>query len=56
MRKNLSKAVLCMLVSLLVSFLAIAQDGEQQGAAQRHPMTFLRYKPLGPATAPISAV
>jgi hypothetical protein len=40
MRKNLSKAVLCMLVSLLVSFLAIAQDGEQQGAAQRHPMTF----------------
>jgi hypothetical protein len=40
MTKNLAQAVLFMLVLLLVSFLAMAQEGEQQGAAQRHPMTF----------------
>jgi hypothetical protein len=40
MTKNLSKAALFMLVLLLVSFLALAQEGEQQGGAQRHPMTF----------------
>ncbi len=39
MTKNLSKALLVMVALLLVSFLAVAQDGEQ-GGAQRHPMTF----------------
>jgi len=40
MTKNLSKVVLFMLALLLVSFLAVAQEAEQQGGAQRHPMTF----------------
>src|ERR1700719_2325868 len=40
MNKNLSKVVMCMLTLLLVSFLALAQESEQQSAAQRHPMTF----------------
>jgi hypothetical protein len=40
MTKNLSKVVMCMLALLLVSFLALAQEGGQQSAAQRHPMTF----------------
>lgn len=40
MTKNLAKAFLFMLVLMLASFLALAQDGEQQGGAQRHPMTF----------------
>jgi hypothetical protein len=40
MTKNLSKVVMCMLTLLLVSFLALAQNGEQQTATERHPMTF----------------
>jgi hypothetical protein len=40
MTKNLSKVVLFMLALLLVSILALAQEGEQQPGAQRHPMTF----------------
>lgn len=40
MTKNFSKAAVSMLALLLVSFLALAQEGEQQGGAQRHPMTF----------------
>jgi hypothetical protein len=40
MTKNLLKAVLFMVALLFVSFLALAQEGEQQSAAQRHPMTF----------------
>ncbi len=34
MTRNLSKAVLVLMACLLVSFLAVAQDGEQQGGAQ----------------------
>lgn len=40
MTRNLSKAVLVLMACLLVSFLAVAQDGEQQGGAQKHAMTF----------------
>jgi hypothetical protein len=40
MTRNLAKAVLCLLALMLVSILALAQDGEQQGGAQKHPMTF----------------
>ena len=40
MTKNLSKVVLVASALLVVSFLALAQEAEQQGGAQRHPMTF----------------
>jgi hypothetical protein len=40
MTKNVSKVVLVILGFLLVSILALAQEAEQQGGAQRHPMTF----------------
>ena len=40
MTRNLSKVVLVMVALLLVSILAVAQENEQQGGAQRHPMTF----------------
>jgi hypothetical protein len=39
MTKNMSKVVLVMAALLLVSILALAQ-GEQQGGAQKHTMTF----------------
>src|SRR5579872_3654924 len=39
MSRNLAKAVVTMMAFLLVSFLALAQDGEQ-GGAQKHAMTF----------------
>jgi hypothetical protein len=39
MTKNLAKAVIFMMALLLVSILALAQEGEQGGAA-KHPMTF----------------
>ena len=43
MTKNLSKVVLCMMTLLLVSFLALAQEGGQ-GGAPKHPMTFFRHE------------
>jgi hypothetical protein len=40
MTQNLAKAMLTMMAVLLVSFLTLAQDGGEQGGAQKHAMTF----------------